>query len=99
MAHPDWEKFEKEGEEDVRKKFHQGLYGLPGSVKHILVKGWLDYKETQHADQNLAKAEAREEARDQFARDQARGAKTLSIIALVISAISVLASVILHFVR
>lgn len=38
---------DQEGEEVVRRKLRQGLYGLPGSFERILAEGWLALKDSR----------------------------------------------------
>lgn len=47
-----WSELEREGEDSVRRKFHQGLYGLPGSVKRQQVEGWLKQKDWERSNKN-----------------------------------------------
>lgn len=44
-----WDELEQEGEEAVRRKWYQGLYGHPGSLKHQAVQGWLAHKDWQRS--------------------------------------------------
>lgn len=39
--------FDQEGEDVVRRKLHQGKYGLPGSYARLLAEGWLALEESQ----------------------------------------------------
>ena len=80
-----WKEFEKEGEERVREKFNQGLYGHPGSIKHIDVDGFLKQKDQDRKASREDQAIQREEARDAFARSLGLAALIISIISVAIA--------------
>ena len=77
-----WKEFEEEGEEPVRKKFNQGLYGHPGSARYNSAAGFLIQKDQEKKASREDQAIQREEARDETAR-------TLALLALVLSMLSV----------
>lgn len=85
-----WAELEAEGEESVRRKLPQDLYGPPLSIKKTQVEGWLAHRELlrKEAESRARKkreerTEAREVSRDRFARITA-------IVALIISLLSLL---------
>jgi len=57
-----WQRLEREGEAEVRRKLHQQLYGLPSSLKYQAVEGWLAYNEWKRASEQSEEAEADQEA-------------------------------------
>jgi hypothetical protein len=85
-----WKEFEEEGEESVRKKFNQGLYGHPGSARFNSAAGFLKQKDQKKKASREDQAIQREEARDAFARKLGLAALIVSSISIVISLLAFL---------
>jgi hypothetical protein len=85
-----WKEFEEQGEERVREKFNQGLYGHPGSARYNGADGFLKQKDQERKASREDQAIRREEARDTFARSLGLAALIISIISVAIALLAFL---------
>ena len=85
-----WAEFEKEGEESIRIKRHQGLYGHRASTERIEVERWLLHKIRERAERGAGQQKEWQRTIDREAREQARFSKWIAIAALIVSILALL---------
>ncbi len=85
-----WPTLEALGEDDVRKRLAEGVYG---QQKRPLVEAWLTMKETAHGEAVAGQKDIREEKALQLSAEAnsiARSSRTVAWCAFVISALMLL---------